>query len=168
MKFSVSREDLFRVLRVVSGVVERKPQQNQVLSNVFLSLSEEAGLEAIATDQEIELTAKTRVNKIEQEGKTLIPCRKLNEICRVLPDGAEIFVDSSANKTLIKAGQSKFVLSAMSAEQFPKAGSFVEQQVLVVPRVALIRLLEKTAYAMAEQDVRYFLNGMLLEVGNIF
>jgi DNA polymerase-3 subunit beta len=164
MKFSISREELFRALRVVSGVVERKQQASQALSSVFLNLVD-GGLEVIATDQEIELIATVPINAVERIGSALVPCRKLNDICRVLPEGVDVVVDSTPEKTLIKAGQSRFVLSTLPADQFPKIGGLVEQQTAIISRFVFTRLLEKTAFAMAEQDVRYFLNGMLFEVG---
>jgi DNA polymerase-3 subunit beta len=167
MKFSIDREELSRALRIVSGVIERKQQQSPSLSSVFLTLTDN-GLEVVATDQEIELIATVQPNEVLRTGSALIPCRKLNDICRVLPEKAEIVIDSTAEKTLIKAGQSKFALSALSSKQFPKLGDFVGQHNFSVSRFVFTRLLEKTAFAMAEQDVRYFLNGTLLEVGMDF
>ncbi len=167
MKFSISREALQKALRVVSGVVERRQHQNPVLSNVYLSVEDEQ-LQVVATDQEVELTATAVVNQVIMPGRALVPCRKLNDICRVLPDGMDIIIDSSVEKTLIRAGQSRFVLSALPTEQFPKTGSFAEQQSIRVSRQDFMRLIEKTAFAMADEDVRYFLNGMLFEVGENF
>lgn len=162
MKFTINREELARALRIVSGVVERKPQQSLALSGVLLVVTEQQ-LKVIATDQEIELSAMVPIVTAQQCGVALVPCRKLTDICRVLPEEVEIVFESLTEKTVIKAGQSKFVLTTLAPEQFPKLGDFIEQTSIIVPRLAFAKLLEKTAFAMAEQDVRYFLNGLLLE-----
>lgn len=168
MKFSISRAELARALRVVSGVIERKQQLSPALSSVFFTLRDDGTVEVVATDQEIELVAVVRASKVDRVGSALVPSRKLNDICRVLPEETEIVVDSTLDKTLIKAGQSKFVLSALPVDQFPKIGGMVEQQTVTLSRFEMARLLEKTAFAMAEDDVRYFLNGTLLEVSKDF
>ena len=167
MKFSISKAALQKVLRVVSGVIERRQQQSPALSHVLLLVSEQM-LKVVATDNEIELTATIGINNVTEPGSALVSCRKLNDICRVLPDLAEITIDSAGGKSLIRAGRSRFVLSSLPTEQFPKTSDFFEQQSFLVPRHAFMRLIEKTIFAMAEDDVRQYLNGMLLEIGETF
>ena len=167
MNFSISKEGLQKALRVVSPAAERRQQQNPVLANVFMELLGDS-LQVVATDQEVELTATAPVAKVTMPGRALVPCRKLNDICRVLPEGAEISIDSQGDKTIVKAGRSRFVLSAIACDKFPKASSLHQPQTIALPRAALLHLLDKTSYAMADEDVRYYLNGMLLELGADF
>lgn len=162
MKFSAPREALLEPLQAVIGVVERR-QTMPVLANILLSGSEIEGLSITATDLEVELVAKVGV-EVEQAGEITVPGRKLFDICRALPEGAKVSVDLKGEKVTVRAGRSRFTLSTLPAAEFPTVDDIKAQQKIVLPQPLLRRLIEKTQFSMANQDVRYYLNGMLLEV----
>ncbi|MGH8447123.1 MAG: DNA polymerase III subunit beta [Solimonas sp.] len=161
MKLQVGRNELLSALSAVIGVVERR-QTLPVLSNFLLELKDDE-LIVTGTDLEIELEAKARVQNLAP-GRATVPARKLFDICRGLPEGAEISLDVSGEKALLKSGRSRYSLSCLKAEEFPALGRVSEGKTLSLPRGQLRGLIERTQFAMAQQDVRYYLNGTLLEV----
>jgi DNA polymerase-3 subunit beta len=166
MRFSIQRETFLKLLRIVSGVVERRHQQNPILSNVLLR-AENGMLCITATDQEVELIGQEPLDNIQEPGAITVPFRKLSEICKALPENAELSFEVQADRALIKSGRSRFTLATLPAEQFPDVQKLnTEDSVchFTIPKKQFRWLLARTAFAMAEQDVRYFLNGMLLEV----
>ena len=162
MKFSVPRETLLEPLQAVIGVVERR-QTMPVLANVLLVAGETAGLSVTATDLEVELVASIDV-PVEKGGEVTVPGRKLLDICRALPDGAMVNFSLSGEKVTVRCGKSRFTLSTLPATEFPTVDDIKAQQRVTLPQGHLRRLIEKTQFSMANQDVRYYLNGMLLEV----
>ena len=162
MKFSAPRETLLEPLQAVIGVVERR-QTMPVLANVLLNVSEEKGLSVTATDLEVELVATVSV-QVDSGGEVTVPGRKLLDICRALPDGASVSVTLSGDKVTVRSGRSRFTLSTLPAGEFPTVDDIKAQQRVSLPQAQLHRLIEKTQFSMANQDVRYYLNGMLLEV----
>ena len=160
MKFSVSREELLKPLQTVIGVVERR-QTMPILSNVLLSLrGRELGV--TGTDLEVELVARAEVD-VEAAGEVTVPGRKLHDICRALPDGSTLEVAVSGDRLNIKAGRSRFTLSTLKAGDFPTIEDIAAQHTLEVGQRELHDLLQRTQFSMAQQDVRYYLNGLLLE-----
>jgi len=115
-----------------------------------------------ATDLAVELRAEVEV-EVEVPGEVTVPGRKLYDICRALPDGAAVDISLSGGRATLKAGRSRFTLSTLRAADFPVVEEVAVQQTLKVARQDLKRLLEKTQFSMAQQDVRYYLNGLLLE-----
>ena len=115
-----------------------------------------------ATDLEVELVAQADVDT-ESGGEITVSGRKLLDICRALPEGAEINVSVSGEKLGVRAGRSKFSLATLPAAEFPVVEDIKAGQSLSVSQETLGRLIEKTHFSMAQQDVRYYLNGMLLE-----
>jgi DNA polymerase III subunit beta len=162
MKFSAPRETLLEPLQAVIGVVERR-QTMPVLANVLLIAGEGRGLSVTATDLEVELVATVDV-QVETGGEITVPGRKLLEICRALPEGAAISFSLSKDKVTVRSGRSRFTLSTLPATEFPTVDDIRAQQALTLPQGHMRRLIEKTQFSMANQDVRYYLNGMLLEV----
>lgn len=162
MKFSAPRETLLEPLQAVIGVVERR-QTMPVLANILLVATEGAGLAVTATDLEVELVATVGVT-VEKGGEITVPGRKLLDICRALPDGASVVFSLSGDKVTVRSGRSRFTLSTLPAEDFPTVEDINAQQQVVLPQAQLRRLIEKTQFSMANQDVRYYLNGMLLEI----
>lgn len=162
MKFSAPREALLEPLQAVIGVVERR-QTMPVLANVLLVATEGSGLSVTATDLEVELVASVDV-PVEKSGEITVPGRKLLDICRALPDGATVSFSLSADKVTVRCGKSRFTLSTLPAGEFPTVEDIKAQQRVTLPQAQLRRLIEKTQFSMANQDVRYYLNGMLLEV----
>ncbi len=161
MKLQVGRNELLSALSAVIGVVERR-QTLPVLSNFLLELKDDE-LIVTGTDLEIELEARARVQNLAP-GRATVPARKLFDICRGLPEGAEIQLEVSGEKAQLKSGRSKYSLSCLKADEFPAMGRVTDGRGLTLGRGQLKNLIEKTQFAMAQQDVRYYLNGMLLEV----
>jgi DNA polymerase-3 subunit beta len=160
MKFSAERESLLAALQSVIGVVERR-QTMPILANLLLS-AENGKLSVTATDLEVELVATATI-KSGVDGKLTVPGRKLLDICRSLPEESTLTFTQDGDKLTVKAGRSRFVLSTLPATDFPVIEELAQQQSLQVSQADLRRLLDKTHFSMAQQDVRYYLNGMLLE-----
>lgn len=161
MKLTAEREKLLAPLQAVIGVVERR-QTMPVLANVLLGVRD-GRLSITATDLEVELAASTEVGVL-QAGDITVPGRKLLDILRALPEKAAVSLAMEGEKIVIKAGRSRFSLATLPAAEFPVIDDINSQQTLKIPRKELLRLLEKTHFSMAQQDVRYYLNGMLLEI----
>jgi DNA polymerase III subunit beta len=160
MKFSASRETILKPLQTVVGVVERR-QTMPILSNVLLAVKDQT-LSITATDLEVEMVAEVEVN-VESGGEITVPGRKLHEICRALPDGTVIEVSLTGERVTIKGGRSRFTLSTLRAADFPTVDEIAAKQSLRIGKQDLRRLVDKTHFSMAQQDVRYYLNGLLLE-----
>ncbi len=162
MKLSAAREVLLKPLQAVIGVVERR-QTMPILSNVLL-VAKNGQLAITATDLEVELVASAEVD-VESGGEITVSGRKLLDICRALPEGAGVTVNASAEKLFVRSGRSKFSLATLPAAEFPTVEDIKAGQTITVPQEVLAKLIEKTHFSMAQQDVRYYLNGMLLETG---
>lgn len=160
MKFTAEREQILAALQAAIGVVERR-QTMPILANVLL-LAKENRLSVTATDLEVELVATADI-KSGTDGGITVPGRKLLDICRSLPEGAKITIAQEGERVQVKAGKSRFTLSSLPAAEFPVIDEMNVQQTLDIPQADLKRLLDKTHFSMAQQDVRYYLNGMLLE-----
>ena len=160
MKFSAARETLLKPLQTVVGVVERR-QTMPILSNVLLSI-QGSKLSITATDLEVEMLAEAEV-KADGSGDITVPGRKLHDIFRALPDGVLVEFSLSGERLTIKAGRSRFTLSTLRAADFPTIDEIAAKQTLRLNKPDLRRLVEKTHFSMAQQDVRYYLNGLLLE-----
>ncbi len=162
MKGSAARDVLLKPLQAVIGVVERR-QTMPILSNVLL-VAKNGQLAVTATDLEVELVAETDVD-VETGGEITVSGRKLLDICRALPESAVVSVSVSGEKLHVRSGRSKFALATLPAAEFPTVEEIKAAQTITVEQAALGRLIEKTHFSMAQQDVRYYLNGMLLETG---
>ncbi len=161
MKLTAEREKLLVPLQAVIGVVERR-QTMPVLANVLLGVGQ-GRLSITATDLEVELVATTDVT-VQQGGDITVPGRKLLDILRALPEKTGVTITVEGEKLVIRAGRSRFSLSTLPATEFPVIEDINSQQSVQITRKDLLRLLEKTHFSMAQQDVRYYLNGMLLEI----
>ena len=161
MKFSAAREAILSPLQAVIGVVERR-QTMPILANVLLSARGDE-LALTATDLEVELVAKAKVS-LQQGGEITLPGRKFLDIIRALPDGASVTVTIEGERATVRSGKSRFTLATLPASDFPTVEDIKAQQSLEIGQAALKRLLDKTHFSMAQQDVRYYLNGMLLEI----
>jgi DNA polymerase-3 subunit beta len=162
MKLTAERENLLAPLQAVIGVVERR-QTMPVLANVLLS-ARDGRLSITATDLEVELLATTTDVSVGHAGDITVPGRKFLDILRALPEKLPVSLSVAAEKVVIKAGRSRFSLSTLPAADFPIIDDINAQQSVQIERKHLLRLLEKTHFSMAQQDVRYYLNGMLLEI----
>lgn len=162
MKVQASRNEVLEALQAVIGVVERR-QTLPVLSNILLE-AHEAELIVSGTDMEMELVARARVQNLEP-GKVTVPARKLFDICRGLPEGADLVLEGNADKVVLRSARSRFSLASLPAAEFPTLAGVEHTAKIGLTRSQLKGLLEKTMFAMAQQDVRYYLNGLLLEIG---
>ncbi|MCA6062165.1 DNA polymerase III subunit beta [Thalassolituus marinus] len=162
MKFVISREALLRPLQLVAGVVEKR-QTLPVLSNVLLEV-EGQQLSLTGTDLEVELVGRVTLDEVGQEGEITVPAKKLMDICRSLPDGAQIEVEQEEQRVNVRSGRSRFTLSTLPATEFPNVENIAGEQSFALEQSALRRVIDRTSFAMAQQDVRYYLNGMLFEV----
>ena len=160
MKIIAKREAILSPLQAVIGVVERK-QTMPILANVLLS-AKGGRLSITATDLEVELVAASDVD-VQRAGEITVPGRKLLDICRALPEGTEITLTLEGERMLVRARKSRFTLSTLPAAEFPTVEEINAEQSLELPQKDFRRLLEKTHFSMAQQDVRYYLNGLLLE-----
>lgn len=161
MNLTFEREDLIRPLTYVTGVVERR-QTLPVLSYVLIR-SGAAGVTLTGTDLETEVVVQCTASAGNHVDMTL-PARKLLDICRALPQGTQIEVRKDGSKAIVKAGRSRFTLLTLPSSDFPSIETTQwEERVSLDPK-GLRRALEDTAFCMAQQDVRYFLNGLLLEL----
>ena len=161
MRFSLQREALLKPLAQVVNVVERR-QTLPVLANLLTQVSG-GELSLTGTDLEVEMVARSSVDD-SQDGETTIPARKLFDIVRALPDGSKVTVSQSGDKITVQAGRSRFTLSSLPANDFPSVDEVEATERVAVPEAALKELIERTAFAMAQQDVRYYLNGLLFDL----
>ena len=160
MKLSASRQTLLNTLQAVIGVVERRLTM-PILANVLLS-AKDSRLSITATDIEVELASHVDVD-VDMAGEVTVPGRKLFDICKALPDSADINLKLEGERLLVSSGRSKFRLATLPAAEFPVLDDIEASKAFTLPAAVVQRLLNKTYFAMAQQDVRYYLNGMLLE-----
>jgi DNA polymerase III subunit beta len=159
MRFSIRRETLLKPLQQVIGVVERR-QTMPMLGNVLLRASD-LGIKLVATDLEVELVTDIEM-AAAVTGETTLPARKLLDICRSLPEGVELGIEVSEAKATIHARRSRFVLATLPAADFPILDQIQADRTVKLTQTQLKTLLDRTAFGMAQQDVRYYLNGLLL------
>ena len=157
------RDEILEPLSAVSGIIERR-HTLPILSNVLLDSAGEV-LSFLATDIEIQITARTAV-AIDGEARALtVGARKLLDILRALPDGAEVTLQQQDKRLVVKAGRSRFTLQTLPAEDFPRLAKPSGQTArFSLSQKALRRLLGLVQYSMAQQDIRYYLNGLLTVV----
>jgi len=161
MQFSIQREALLKPLQQVVGVVERR-QTLPVLANLLVKVGG-GRLSLTGTDLEVEMVATAEAEKLV-DGEVTIPARKLFDIVRALPDGAHIELKLNGDRVALNAGRSRFTLTTLPATEFPTVDEIELVEKVSLPEEALRDLMERTSFAMANQDVRYYLNGMLLDL----
>lgn len=166
MKFSVPREVFLRVLRAVSGVVDKKTSPGIGIAFSHVLLSVKGGvLSVVATDQEMEMISTTPLEGAD-DGAIAVSFRKLYDVCRALTQDVITLSESGEGDVTLRAGKSRFSIKAIPASSYPRLQVESGGHRLSVCAKKLKALLERTAFAMAEEDVRYFLNGMLLDGSN--
>jgi len=161
MRFTINRDSLVGPLQLVCGAVERR-QTLPVLSNVLVVL-DETSLSLTATDLEVELIAKVELPEAGENGEITVPARKFLDICKSLPSQDIEFILKN-QKVSIKCGSNKFTLVTLPASEFPAVEETVGTHELNLQQSFLKTMMDQTAFAMAQQDVRYYLNGMLFEI----
>lgn len=163
MKILVEREKLLAPVSLVAGVVERR-QTLPILAYLLIRAADDK-ITMIGTDLEVEMVAVVE-GKIREAGNITAPARKLLDICRALPEGAEIGLGQQGSKVVLKAGKSRFTLTSLLPTDFPKVETESFENSLRVSALLLKRVLEATSFCMALQDVRYYLNGVYVELEN--
>ena len=164
MKFTMTKEELLRPLQLVSSVVERR-QTMPILSNVLLQNTNNE-LTLTATDLEVEIIAKAFLDQSVSEGATTVPIKKFLDSCRTLPEEAKLQFESKDDKILLRSGKIRFTLSTLPANEFPSVETSQQLFTFDIPQNKLKTLIDKTHFAMAIQDVRFYLNGLLFELSN--
>src|SRR6267154_3990032 len=155
------REALLAPLQAVTGIIERR-HTLPILSNVLLSRTDN-NIEFVATDIEIEITTSMTIEEAGDIKKITVGARKLVDILRALPEGSEVTLALQDKRLQVKSGKSRFNLQTLSAEDFPRL-TLLEASAtsFSVPQKLLKSLLGLVQYAMAQQDIRYYLNGLLM------
>ena len=161
MNIQISTNILLPILQSSSSVLDRKHNQ-PILSNLLLELKSKQ-LSITATDLELELISTLKIDT-DESGELAIPARKLLDICRALPPQSKIKISKNENQVKITSGKSRFMLSTLPAKDFPKMVDDDHGKILEIDRVTLINLFTSTNFAMASLDVRYQLNGLLVEI----
>jgi DNA polymerase-3 subunit beta len=157
------REALLEPLQAVAGIIERR-HTLPILSNVLLSRTD-THIDFVATDIEIEITTSMTVEGPGEETKITVGARKLVDILRALPEGSEVQLVLQDRRLQVKSGKSRFNLQTLSAEDFPRlALAEAATTRFTVPQKLLRSLLGLVQYAMAQQDIRYYLNGLLMVI----
>ncbi|MFV2031226.1 MAG: DNA polymerase III subunit beta [Gammaproteobacteria bacterium] len=162
MNFTINREKLLPSLGQVIGAVERR-QTLPILANVLMKYGNGI-LTLTSTDLEVEMVASVESVSVDEDFHTTLPARKLFDICKALPDSSDIKIEITDNNATLKSGRSRFTLASLPAADFPGLDEIDEQQVFSIPQNKFKGLLDKTSFAMAQQDVRYYLNGILMEI----
>src|SRR4051794_20610452 len=157
------RDEILEPLSAVSGIIERR-HALPILSNVLIDRSSDV-LSFLATDIEIQIQALSAASLPGEAHAVTVGARKLLDILRALPEGAEVSLQQQDKRLLVRAGKSRFTLQTLPAEDFPRlakpAGDVAR---FALSQKALRRLLGLVQYAMAQQDIRYYLNGLLMVV----
>src|SRR5437016_8267797 len=157
------RDNILNPLSAVSGIIERR-HTLPILSNVLLERTTQA-LSFLATDIEIQISARSAPIAGGEPRAVTVGARKLVDILRALPEDAEVTLQQQDKRLLVKAGKSRFTLQTLPAEDFPRlAKPAGEAAKFKLEQKALRRLLSLVQYAMAQQDIRYYLNGLLMVV----
>ncbi len=159
----IDRNELLKPLQAVVGIVERK-QPLPILSNVLIRKNRD-GAKFVTTDLEIQIEAQLKGELDGTENAITISAKKFQEILRAIPDNSTVSLDDQENRLLVKANKSRFSLQTLPAQDFPVLAEQLTgaSQIAIEQRV-LRRLLSSVEYAMAQQDIRYYLNGVLLVI----
>ncbi|MBI3575019.1 MAG: DNA polymerase III subunit beta [Gammaproteobacteria bacterium] len=163
MHITLQREDILKPLSYVAGVVEKR-QTLPILSFILLR-QDNSEVTLTGTDLEVEIVARVKTEH-STGGELTLPARKLLDICRALPEGAVIDIRKEDEKASVKSGKSRFSLLTLPAVDFPNIQTSQWNQSISVSQAVLRNLLQQTHFCMAQQDTRYFLNGLLVELGS--
>lgn len=163
MKFTIPRDTLLEPLQRVIGAVERR-QTLPILANILITV-EPQRLSLLATDTEIEMIGRTGLFiDVAEPGQVTVPARKLLEICRALPDEANLDFSIKDQTVTVRSGRSRFTLATLPVSDFPNIEDNASTVEFMLKQRDLQTLIERTHFAMAQQDVRYYLNGMFFEI----
>lgn len=162
MKFTIERSHLIKPLQQVSGALGGRPTL-PILGNLLIKVEDNV-LSMTATDLEVELVSRVTLEGEFEAGSITVPSRKFLDICRGLPDSSVITVVLDGDRVQVRSGRSRFSLATLPASDFPNIEDWSSEVEVSVTQAELRGLIEKTQFSMANQDVRYYLNGMLFEI----
>lgn len=167
MQFTITREKLLKPLQQVCSVLSSRPTL-PVINNILLEIKGNQ-LFLTGTDLEVELTTQAELEQAESSDKKFtIPAKKFLDICKSLPDDSVISVSIEADRALVQASRSKFNLATLPASDYPNLMDWNAEVDFNIEQSILTRLIDATQFSMANQDARYFLNGMKFETeGNL-
>ena len=167
MKFITEKNEIVDSLQMGASIAERR-QTIPILANLKI-VAMEGKIEITATDLEIQLKTVSEVKEVIEEGETTVSARKMSELCRSLPDKEALEFNLNNGKLTVSSKNFHADFATISALDFPELDTKEETDSLSLESKTLKRLLNKTAFCMASQDVRYYLNGLLMEYkeGNI-
>jgi DNA polymerase-3 subunit beta len=163
MEITLQRAALFKLLQMISGVIERR-QTMPILANALLRAKGQE-LSLTATDLEMELIGTVSLEQAAEPSAITVSAKKLLDICRVLPENALLKFVSEGEHLVLRSGKSRFMLTTLPAQDFPNIGdklAFVTEFKLSPAK--LKSLLGQVYFAMGQQDVRHYLNGALIDV----
>nr|WP_086937697.1 DNA polymerase III subunit beta [Thaumasiovibrio occultus] len=162
MKVIIERSQLLKPLQQVSGALGGRPSL-PILGNVLVQVSDSGLLSLTGTDLEVELIGQVQLEADFVPGAITVPSRKFLDICRGLPDAAAITLVVEGDRMIIRSGRSRYSLATLPAEDFPNIEDWQSEIEFSLSQAALRQLIDSTQFSMANQDVRYYLNGMLFE-----
>lgn len=163
MNIKINRDTLLKPLSSVSGIVEKR-HTLPILSNLLLEAKQKkVVLTATDLEMQISLTINTTTN---EELSTTVSAKKLLDICRSLPENAEISITTQENRIQVKAGKSRFNLQTLPATDYPIMAKIADSTAttITIGQKTLKHLFKQVEFAMAQQDIRYYLNGLLFEI----
>jgi DNA polymerase-3 subunit beta len=159
----IDRDALLRPLQAVSGIVERR-HTLPILSNVLLETDGQA-VKLLTTDLEIQVSTEAKLEKAGNQKAVTVSARKLQDILRALPENTLVTLDAQETKLVVRAGKSRFNLQTLPAQEYPRLAQGAKDSTSIkLPQKQLKAMLQLVQYAMAQQDIRYYLNGLLLLV----
>jgi len=163
MKFIINRELLLTPLQQIVSVIEKR-QTMPILANVLFKLDNNL-LTLTGTDLEVQIVVKIAFDN-DQQGSITIPARKLLDICKSLPSAVDIKFELVNDKLKVQSGRSRFSLSTLDAHDYPNFEMTAMDCQFTIKTAQLKTALDKTAFCMANQDIRYYLNGIMLGIFN--
>ena len=163
MEFSVAREQLLEKVQIAASVVERK-QTMAVLANLLVEV-DATGAVVTGTDLDIEISVNMELVEVGAGGAVTVPGKKLVDIAKALPDGSVVQFKQEGSQMLLVSGRSRFKLATLPSSDYPRLETRGELTAVTVAKGPLQDAIGKTQFAMAQQDVRYYLNGMLFSIG---
>lgn len=161
MKFQIPRDVILKALQQLSGVVERR-QTLPVLGNILVRAND-GYITLAATDLEVELIIKLTC-EVDTTGEATIPARKWLDICRNLAEDATLTISLNGDRATLQAGRSRFTLSTLPSTEFPLIEEITTQTRFAIAQSSLKTVFDATHFSMAQQDVRYYLNGLMMEM----
>jgi DNA polymerase III subunit beta len=163
MKVTIQRNTLLKPLQMISGVIERC-QTMPILANVLLTA--EKDLSIAATDLQMEVIGTVALEKEAEPGSITVSFTKLRDICRALPEEALLHLNLEGDHVVLRSERSRFLLATLPARDFPKFEESPFTTEFTISQSKFKKLLSKTYFAMAQQDVRHYLNGTLFDINN--